>query len=186
MIMKYIAILFLSLIVYGCTDNKQVALQNSNAAAQPRSENIESVAAHTTENQNPPMSNVNSPTKSSWSQGGDPIDTSKLDEEIKKAEATLIESRRSGPGIQKDQSQASVHVKEAEASLSKALFNRAVALTEARQYAAALGDYRKSFKLDPSNDEAKKWIDQIVLIYGTLKKAYPKEGEEPPPLPYEK
>lgn len=169
MIMKYIAILFSCLIVYGCTDNKQVAQQNSNAAAQPRSEKIESVAAHTTENQNPPMSNVNSPAKSSWSQSGDPIDTTEFDDAIAAAEKTL---------------KAKPSDEAAKKALAEAYFKRGFALTEARQYASALGDYRRALKHDPTHAESKKWTDQIVLIYGTLKKAYPKEGEEPPPLPY--
>ena len=68
--------------------------------------------------------------------------------------------------------------------VAEAYFERGVALTEARQYASALGDYRRVLKLEPDHADAKKWIDQIIGIYGMLKKEYPKEGEEPPPLPW--
>jgi cytochrome c-type biogenesis protein CcmH/NrfG len=59
-------------------------------------------------------------------------------------------------------------------------------LTDARQYASALGDYRKAIKLDPNNAEAKQWIEQIVMIYESINRDYPKEGEEPPPLAFKK
>ena len=74
----------------------------------------------------------------------------------------------------------------AKKALSRAYFERGVALTDARQYASALGDYRRAVKYDADNNEAKDWIDQIIMIYGSLKKEYPKEGEEPPPLPFKK
>jgi hypothetical protein len=59
-----------------------------------------------------------------------------------------------------------------------------MALTDARQYASALGDFRRALKYDPSSEEAKTWIDQIIKIYDSMNKEYPKEGEEPPPLPW--
>ena len=64
------------------------------------------------------------------------------------------------------------------------IMKRAVALTDARQYASALGDYRRAVKNDPENEEAKNWIDQIITIYGSLGRTPPPEGEEPPPLPF--
>ena len=74
----------------------------------------------------------------------------------------------------------------AKKTLATAYFKRAFALTEARQYASALGDYRRAMKYDPSNPEAKSWIDKIILIYSGMNKDYPKEGEEPPALPFTK
>jgi hypothetical protein len=59
-----------------------------------------------------------------------------------------------------------------------------VALTDARQYASALGDYRRVLKYDPNNSEAKNWIEQIIGIYDSLGRESPKEGDEPPPLPF--
>ena len=71
-------------------------------------------------------------------------------------------------------------------ALAGAYFKRGVALTDARQYASALGDYRKTLKYDPQNREAKEWIDMITNIYDGRNQDYPKEGEEPPPLPFAK
>ena len=109
--------------------------------------------------------------KSAWSQGGSPIDTSALDAAIAKAETAY----KGKPG---DQTKA--------LALSEAYVKRATALTEARQYASALGDYRRALKLDPNNSEAKKWVDEIIAIYDMLNKSYPAEGQEPPPLPFNK
>jgi tetratricopeptide (TPR) repeat protein len=71
-------------------------------------------------------------------------------------------------------------------ALSQAYLKRADALTQARQYAAALGDYRKALKADPSNADAKNWIDQITMVYQSMNREAPKEGEEPGPLPFKK
>lgn len=123
--------------------------------------------AHTTENQ--PAANPNAPGK--FAQGGEPIDTAKFDGVIAEAEKAL----KSKPNDAA-----------AKTALADAYFDRGFALTEARQYAAALGDYRKALKVVPDHEESKKWIDQIVSIYQMLNKAAPKEGEEPPPLPFKK
>ena len=40
--------------------------------------------------------------------------------------------------------------------------------------------------LEVQDEESKKWVDQILGIYQMLKKEAPKEGEEPPPLPFKK
>ncbi len=165
--MKQSIILSVVIVLSSCGRNEPPSQTNANTALPQRTENIGSVAAHTTENQNPPMSNVNSPTKSSWSQSGDPIDTKQFDAAIAAAEKAL-KTKPSDEAAKK--------------ALAEAFFKRGFALTEARQYASAIGDYRRALKHDPAHQESQKWIDQIVLIYGTLKKAYPKEGEEPPPL----
>jgi tetratricopeptide (TPR) repeat protein len=70
----------------------------------------------------------------------------------------------------------------AQKALAQAYFERGFALTQARQYASAIGDYRRALKYDPDHAESKEWIEQILSIYTMLKKAPPKEGEEPPPL----
>ncbi len=71
-------------------------------------------------------------------------------------------------------------------AISQAYQKRADALTKARQYAAALGDYRRAVKADPSNADAKNWIDQITMVYQSMNRESPKEGEEPPALPLKK
>ena len=58
--------------------------------------------------------------------------------------------------------------------------------TVASEYASALGDYRRALKYDPTNAEAKEWVDQITMIYEGLRRPAPAEGQEPPPLPFKK
>jgi tetratricopeptide (TPR) repeat protein len=118
-----------------------------------------------------PASNMAGGAKSKWSQGGEPIDTSEMDNAIADAEKNV----KAKPGDEA-----------ARKALGDAYFKRASALTDARQYAAALGDYRRALKNDPSNSEAKDWIAQIISIYDSMNKQYPPEGEEPPPLPFRK
>lgn len=131
-----------------------------------RSEQMQDSRAHTTENQ-PPVQ----PTGGKWTQSGDPIDTTKFDTAIASAEKVL---------------KAKPNDAAAKKALAEAYFDRGVALTEARQYASAIGDYRRTLKHDPAHADAKNWIDQIIGIYAMLKKEAPKEGEEPPPLKVKK
>ncbi len=122
--------------------------------------------------QSPDANVVNkSGEKTKWTQSGNPIDTTSFDSEIKQVEAKI----KSNP---KDET--------LKKSLADAYVARGMALTDARQYASALGDYRKALKLDPANETAKQWIGQIIGIYESINRAYPPEGEEPPPLPFKK
>jgi tetratricopeptide (TPR) repeat protein len=164
----FIIVIFLS---FGCAGNSPQLVQNSNAAnvQTPRSERPQSVTAHTTENSPPANSNGSSPGK--WSASGDPIDTAKFD-------GTIAEAEKAFKSKPNDEA--------AKKTLAEAYFDRGFALTEARQYASALGDYRRALKHDPDHEESKKWLNQIVSIYKMLKKDPPKEGEEPPPLPFKK
>ena len=107
--------------------------------------------------------------KSKWTQSGDPIDTKEYDTAITAAEKAF-NAKPSDAAAKK--------------ALADAYFKRAVALTDARQYASALGDYRRTIKHDPSNTEASDWIERIVSIYASINRGSPKEGEEPPPLPF--
>lgn len=166
----YLLLLAAALTIGGCTSNQPIVSQNStNSAPTPRSEKPQTVTAHTTENQPPANSNgtASAPYKSAAM--GDPIDTAKFDGTIAAAEK-IVKSKPAD--------------NEAKKNLAQAYFDRGAALTEARQYASALGDYRRALKYDPNHEESKKWIEQIVSIYKMLKKDAPKEGEEPPPLPY--
>ncbi len=135
-------------------------------AAQQTNE-AQTMLAHSGESGTPKPANSNS---GKWSASGDPIDTSKFDENIAKAEKSM----KAKP----DDASKSL--------LAEAYFARGFALTEARQYASALGDYRRALKLQPNHEESQKWVDQILGIYQMLKKEAPKEGEEPPPLPFKK
>jgi hypothetical protein len=148
------------------TVNTNVVVANASNAQRG-----ETVIAHSTENQTPPMpdSNTTAGSKSKWTQSGEPIDTKAFDADIAKADKTA----KSKPN---DAS--------AKKALGEAYLKRAVALTEARQYASALGDYRRALKYDPENAEAKQWVDQIIQIYDSMGRESPPEGQEPPPLPY--
>jgi len=164
--MKYIVLFFALVLSVACTQSPQ-PVANTNALPD-RSERALTSIAHTTENQTPKPANSNS---GKWTQSGDPIDTSKFDTAVASAEKEL-KGKPADDGAKK--------------ALAEAFFARGFALTEARQYASALGDYRRALKYDPNHEESKKWIDQIVSIYSMLKKDAPKEGEEPPPLPFKK
>lgn len=130
---------------------------------------MQNTIAHTTENQPPRNTN----TGGKPSSGGEAIDIAKFD-------GVIAEAEKASKAKPNDQALKGV--------LADAYFDRAFALTEppARQYAAALGDYRRALKLNPNHEEAQKWIDQIVTIFRSLGKEPPKEGEEPAPLPFKK
>lgn len=176
--MKKVLIITLAFFIAGCSSdsarNQPVQGTNANAGQPAQSpEKLQSVMSHTTENQPPSAGNTTVPVKTGektkWTQSGNPIDTKELDDAVAKAE----KAQKAKP---KDTA--------ANKALSEAYFNRGVALTEARQYASAIGDYRRALKADPTNEEAKKWIEQIISIYNGINKEYPREGEEPPPLPF--
>ena len=170
--MKKVSLIILAALATACNNAGPSTTQtaNANSANRPmRSEQMQqqNTIAHTTENQPPRSSNAAPKTAAM----GDPIDTAKFDGVIAEAEKAY---------------KAKPNDETAKNSLADAYFDRGFALTEARQYAAALGDYRKALKLVPDHEESKKWLDQIVSIYQMLNKPAPKEGEEPAPLPYKK
>jgi tetratricopeptide (TPR) repeat protein len=102
---------------------------------------------------------------------GQAIDTTALDAAVAKAEKEF---------------KAKSKDEKAKQALVDAYAERAFALTEAAQYRSALGDFRRALKLDPNNKAAKDMHDQILNIFKSLNREPPKEGEEPPPLPFKK
>jgi len=136
-----------------------------------RAERLQDTAVHTTENLPQKPADANANTGGKWTQSGDPIDTSKFDKAIADADKAL-KAKPSDEALK--------------TAAAQAYFERGFALTEARQYASAIGDYRHALKIDPNHEESQKWVDQIVGIYKMLKKEPPKPGEEPPPLPMPK
>lgn len=171
--MKKLSLFILGALATACNSSAPTPTQtaNANPSSRPmRSEQMQqqNSIAHTTENQPP---NPNAPGK--FAQGGEPIDTAKFDGVIAEAEKNL----KSKPNDAA-----------AKNALADAYFDRALALTDssARQYAAALGDYRRALELNPTHEQAKEWHDRIVSIFRGLGKEPPKEGEEPPPLPFKK
>lgn len=164
--MKVILIFAAVLFAFGCNTNRPVP-QNSNTATTNSSpEKAQTAIAHSSENKMPSGA---PPAGSKWTQSGDPFDTTELDAAITSAEKALSGK----PADEK-----------LKLALGAAFLKRATALTEKRQYASALGDYRRTLKYDPSNAEAKQWIEQIMSIYKSINRSYPAEGEEPPPLPF--
>lgn len=169
--MKLIIIAISLLASFGCSNSAGPVSQNTNRATVTSTpDKSQTAIAHSSENQTPPPS---APTggKSKWTASGDPIDTAPLDSAITSAEK-VVSGKPADTAAKK--------------ALGEAFYKRAVALTEARQYASALGDYRRAVKNDPANKEAKDWIEKIIMIYDGLGKESPKEGEEPPPLPFTK
>jgi tetratricopeptide (TPR) repeat protein len=166
--MKTLLIMAATAILMAC-DNSPKPVVNTNASANSaqRSERTETVTAHTTENATPPIPSNTGRTK--WTQSGDPIDTKAFDTAIAAAEKNV----KSKPDD-----------KAAKDALTEAYLQRATALVGARQYAAALGDYRRALKYDPENDTANEWVNQIVGIYNGMNREAPPEGQEPPPLPF--
>jgi len=164
-----IALIFVAMIsALACTKSAPPVVNSAKPinAAQQTNE-AQTMIAHSGESGTPKPANSNTGKRAAT---GDPIDTTKFDENIAKAEKAMK--------AKSDEASKSL--------LAEAYFARGFALTEARQYASALGDYRRALKLEPNHEESQKWVDQILSIYQMLKKDAPKEGEEPPPLPFKK
>jgi hypothetical protein len=100
--------------------------------------------------------------------GGEAIDTSKYDAEIKRLEKQA--EMRPGDDASR-------------LALARAYLARGNALTQARQYRAALGDYRRALRYDPDNEEARQWAATITGILQQMGREVPTEGNEPAPLP---
>lgn len=174
-IMKKAFLLFLALSLVGCTSTAQQPATNTNNQSTNSATNSTVTSTHSaqpsatqTNTSTPAAPSGNSPTMTGQARA---IDTAELDAAVAKAE--------------KEQKQKSKD-ETAKTALVEAYLNRADALTQAAQYRSALGDYRRALKLDPNNQEAKQWIDQITGIFKSLNREPPKEGEEPPPLPFKK
>jgi tetratricopeptide (TPR) repeat protein len=176
--MKYLVVIGSSFLFIAC-GNSAAPIQNTNTASQPqRAEKLQSTTLHTTEGQATPAgvnetaaAAADSAKGGKFSAGGNPIDTTEFDKAVSAAEKALKT---------KPQHTSSKEV------AAEAYFKRGFALTEARQYAAALKDYRSALKLVPDHEESIKWQKQIIGIYEMMKKEYPKPGEEPSPLPFSK
>jgi Tetratricopeptide repeat len=151
---------FVSLIFSACGSQPSAVNQTttSNASAQ-----------NTAAQQSPsPATATTPPSITTSTAGGEPIDTSKYDEEIKRLERQA-EMRPGGDALR--------------LALAKAYLSRGNALTQARQYRAALGDYRRALRYDPDNEEARQWAATITGILQQMGREVPTEGNEPPPLP---
>lgn len=193
--MKKVFLTFLSLSLIGCastpppTANVNTANTANTATVVKNNDSPLVTSSHSTSqsSQQPPHGATTAPSNSivpappKSSNGSDassarspmerPVDTAEMDAAIEKAEKEFKKNPADGP---------------TKIALAEAYFIRATALTEAAQYRAALGDFRRGLKLDPTNAEAKDMQDQIVSIFKMLNREPPKEGQEPAPLPFKK
>lgn len=174
--LKKFAILGFSILFFtGCGGAVQQTA-NANLSAAKTADDSPFVSGHSQAgNLNAPQNSAvavpKSETKTKWTQSGSPIDTSAFDAEISRAQEKL---------------KTKPEDKAVKAATADAFFKRGAALTQAGQYASALGDYRRVLRYDAENAEAKTWINKILEIYETINREAPKAGEEPPPLPFEK
>lgn len=165
--MRLFIITAICALTLSCTEAAKPIQQDANPAPVSRnSDRAQTAIAHGPQEQAPPAG-----AKSKWSQSGEAIDTKEFDAAIASAEKA-VSAKPSDAAAKK--------------ALADAYYKRAEALTEVRQYASALGDYRRTLEYDPSNADAKNWIGQITMIYESINRESPKEGEEPPPLPFPK
>lgn len=160
---KIVSTVILATVALGCSGSSApVATTNSASAKDPLS--VSSHSSPTPQAAAPADNTAGSKTR--WTQGGDAIDSTAFDAAIAKAEKEL---------------KASPSSTEKKTALGVAYAARGTALTEARQYASALGDFRRALRYDPSNAAAKMTMDEIISIYESMNRDYPKEGEEPEP-----
>lgn len=151
-------ILIMSGLFIACSNRGEKIRTTSISPAPPQPDNARSSTA--------PSIDPDSPMATGR---GKPIDTSKFDKEI----AELEKKIKSNP----DDNLRRI-------ALAHAYLARASALKDAAQYRSALGDYRRTLRYDPHNDEAQAWAEQIIQIMAAMKREVPAEGTEPPPLPY--
>jgi tetratricopeptide (TPR) repeat protein len=150
-------------VLTGCSGQQTSNISNGNATPQARVE----VQGNTSSEATPatPGAKGNSAAMST----GEAIDTSKYDAEIERFKN--VAERKGGSGT-------------AGVALAKAYAERGNALTQARQYRAALGDYRRALKYDPKNEAAEQGGAMIVMIMRQMGREVPPEGQEPAPLPF--
>lgn len=170
--MKKIVILSLSALIFAACSggtNQPNAVTNrpvANTSAPPAASQNNNLVVSSHQTDKTASSNP-SADQSSTSPMSKPVDVSAMTAKIEKAEKDY----KAKPDDEKKK------------NLAAAYFERAFALTNAAQYRAALGDFRKGLKLNPDDKEAVSMHDQIIDIFKSIGREPPKEGEEPPPMP---
>lgn len=174
---KILSLGFFALFAVGCANQtgqtqQTTATVNTNVSGQ-RQNNSGTVSSHSFNS--PDSKTAKSAPNQASSNEGSPmakaVDVEQMTADIEKAE----KSYKQNPKDEK-----------AKEELAKAYFTRAFALTDAAQYRAALGDFRKGLKLNPNDEEAQNMHNEIIRIFASINRDPPKEGEEPPPMPIEK
>jgi len=172
---KLLVIGFSAFALAACSSSAPLATQNASNANIAGERNANSLVTSSHSSDKLPSANNSSPTSAPRTQTessmAKPVDVSEMTADIEKAE--------------KDYNARQTDAK-AKEKLGEAYFTRAFALTEAAQYRAALGDFRKGLKLNPGNKDAKAMHDRIISIFQSINREPPKEGEEPPPMPFNK
>jgi tetratricopeptide (TPR) repeat protein len=153
------ACLCLLFLLHGCGGNEPKLVAN-----QPVAANSNSQGNNPAQTAAPSKSTPGAPGKVSM---GEAIDTSAYDAKIKQLEEE-VKKKPKDAGLSKQ--------------LAHAYLERGNALTQARQYQAALGDYRRTLKLDPKNEEASYWSQTIIGIMQQMNREVPAEGAEPTPI----
>ena len=146
MMKKLFVITWVGLVLMGCSKSTpniskraDLFLKNQKLKARKISE---SLVAHSNDPQAKTLPKVEkSKEKKKWTQSGNPVDMSKLDAEVEKAEK-FLKTKPNDEGAKK--------------IVSQAFYKRGFVLTEARQYASAIGDYRRALKYDPRKRRCKK------------------------------
>ncbi len=169
MMRKFLTTSLAALISIGCGSAAQQTNQTANTnTAIVKSNDSAIVSSHSTDTEKSSSMPPSNKTASTESPMAKPIDTAELTADVQKAEQEYKKNPK------------------AKEALAKAYFERAFALTEAAQYRAALGDFRKGLKLNPADEDAQKMHDQIISVFKSIGREPPKEGEEPQPLPVNK
>lgn len=140
--------------------NRNTATTNQTTVSQTSTQ-----SAHTPATTASPRASA--PTASAAAGGGEFVDTSRYDAEIKRLE---------------QQSKKNPSDQQARQALARAYTDRGDALTGVRQYRSALGDYRRALRLDPNDQQARQMNDTIIGILKSMGRDVPAEGQEPPPL----
>lgn len=142
----------------GCGGNEPKLVSNQTSVANANSQSANSAQAGA------PASSARATNKAST---GEAVDTSEYDARVKQFE-DRAKQKPNDAGVRKQ--------------LAHAYLERANVLTQARQYQAALGDYRRTLRYDPTNEEARYWSDTIVGILKQMNRNVPAEGAEPTPI----
>jgi tetratricopeptide (TPR) repeat protein len=159
------AVCFLVLLALGGCGGGRDAPTATNQAAAPAAPTAN---ANTRASAAPPSAASPRPaTQSAAAGGGEFVDTSKYDAEIKRLEAKA----KKNPADQQTR-----------LALGKAYADRGDALTGVRQYRAALGDYRRALRNDPNNEQAQRMAGTIISILKSMGRDVPPEGQEPEAL----
>jgi tetratricopeptide (TPR) repeat protein len=166
---------FLAFTLAACGNPNRIPPENAPNANNANGRNANSLVTSSHSSDKPQGANNSSPANAPRTQTespmAKPVDVSEMTVAIEKAEKDY------------NARQSDAKAKE---KLGEAYFTRAFALTEAAQYRAALGDFRKGLKLKPDDKDAKAMHDRIISIFQSINREPPKEGEEPPPMPFNK